>query len=127
MTSKVNAMANALNWFEIPAADMARAVKFYSAILGTALEAGPTAPGYQMAAFPVEGVGGALMSGPGYVPSAEGALVYLNGGDDLNGILDRVEAAGGKIVTPKTGIGQHGFFAIFLDSEGNRMALHSMK
>ena len=120
-------MTNALNWFEIPVADMARAVEFYSAILGMTLVADPAAPGYEMAAFPVEGVGGALMSGPGYVPSANGTLIYLNGGDDLNVVLDRVEAAGGQSVAPKTGIGQHGFFAIFLDSEGNKVALHSMK
>jgi hypothetical protein len=59
-------MANALNWFDIPVADMARAVQFYSIVLGMTLKADPAAPGYEMTAFPVEGVGGALMSGPGY-------------------------------------------------------------
>lgn len=119
-------MSNALNWFEIPVADMARAVKFYSTILGLEIVADPASSGYQMAMFPVEGVGGALMHGEGYTPSTSGALIYLNGGADLAPILARVEPAGGQILSPKTSIGQHGFIAFFLDSEGNKVGLHSM-
>lgn len=121
-------MKNALNWFEIPVVDMARAVAFYSTIFDIQLRADPASPGYSMAMFPVEeGVSGALMQGEGYAPSTEGALVYLNGGDNLISILSRVEAAGGKILLPKTDIGEHGFMAFFLDSEGNKLGLHSMQ
>jgi len=120
-------MANAINWFEIPVTDMPRAVAFYSAILGAEISADPAAPGYQMAVLPYQdGVGGALLSGEGYVPSPNGALLYLNGGDDLNNVLGKVDAAGGQVLTPKTGIGENGFMGFFLDSEGNKIGLHSM-
>jgi predicted enzyme related to lactoylglutathione lyase len=119
-------MTHAINWFEIPVADMQRAAKFYGAIFDTSLDVGPAGEGYEMAMFPAqEGVGGALMWGESYAPSRDGALVYLNGNPDLSAALGRVEAAGGKILVPKTNIGQHGFYAVFLDTEGNRVALHS--
>lgn len=121
-------MANALNWFEIPASDFERARKFYNAIfdfeLSTDMDPGE---GYSMGMFPYQdGVGGAIMSGEGYLPSAEGAVVYLNAGDDLNGALGRIEAAGGQVVMPKTSIGENGYIAYFIDSEGNKVGLHSM-
>lgn len=120
-------MADAVNWFEIPASDLDRAVSFYSAILGTKLEAQEAMPGFHMAMFPYEeGVGGAIIKGEGYVPSAVGALVYLNGGEDLSTVLDRVEGAGGKVLAPKTDIGENGFIAYFHDTEGNKVGLHSM-
>ncbi len=120
-------MANAINWFEIPVSDMPRAVAFYSAILGAQISADPASPGYQMAMLPYQdGVGGALLCGEGYVPSVSGALLYLNGGDDLNDVLSRVDAAGGQVLTPKTNIGENGFVGFFLDSEGNKIGLHSM-
>lgn len=119
-------MANAVNWFEIPVSDMHRATAFYSAIFAFQFEAGPASEGYLMATFPADnGVGGALVSGEGYVPSASGTTVYLNGGHDLSIVLNRVEAAGGKVLVPKTDIGENGFFAFFLDTEGNRVGLHS--
>ena len=120
-------MANAINWFEIPVTDMPRAVAFYSAILSAELTADPSMPGYLMAMLPYQdGVGGALLYGEGYVPSANGALLYLNGGDDLNNVLGKVEAAGGQVLTPKTSIGENGFMGFFLDSEGNKIGLHSI-
>jgi predicted enzyme related to lactoylglutathione lyase len=85
----------------------------------------------KMAVFPADGdemvVHGALVQGEHHVPGAAGPLVYLNAGDDLSAPLARVEGAGGKIVQPRTAIGPHGFMAIFLDTEGNRLALHSMQ
>jgi predicted enzyme related to lactoylglutathione lyase len=120
-------MANALNWFEIPASDIKRAGKFYGTILGADLTIAEMMPGYQMAMLPGEdGVGGALLQGEGYTPSTEGSLVYLNGGEDLAVALGRVEGAGGKVLVPKTSIGENGFFAFILDSEGNKVGLHSM-
>jgi hypothetical protein len=120
-------MASVLNWFEIPTTDIGRAAKFYGAILGVAMEIGPTAPGYYMATFPhTDGVGGALLQGEGYTPSEAGALIYLACDPDLRVALGRVEAAGGKILMPRTDIGENGFFAIILDTEGNKVGLHSM-
>ena len=119
-------MANALNWFEIPAADIDRAAEFYGKILDVELEVSEAMPGSKMTMFPAEGgVGGGIVSSEGYVPSTEGTLVYLNGGEDLSQVLDRVEGAGGKVVLPKTSIGENGFMAFFIDSEGNKVGLHS--
>ena len=120
-------MLNALNWFEIPASDINRAAKFYSTVLGAELEIAEMSPGYLMAMLPSEdGVGGALVQGEGYAPSKEGTVVYLNGGEDLALPLGNVEAAGGQVLVPKTDIGENGFFAYILDSEGNKVGLHSM-
>jgi predicted enzyme related to lactoylglutathione lyase len=72
-------------------------------------------------------VGGAIVHGDGGSPSTNGTLVYLNGGDDLSPMLGRVEEAGGTVVVPKTEIGNDfGFFAHFIDTEGNKVGLHSM-
>jgi predicted enzyme related to lactoylglutathione lyase len=120
-------MANALNWFEIPASDIERAKKFYNMIFEIKLTPMDGMEGYSMGMFPAEdGVRGAVIQGEGYQPSAEGSLIYLNAGDNLNKVLNRVEAAGGQVVMPKTGIGENGFYAYFIDSEGNRVGLHSM-
>lgn len=121
-------MASAINWFEIPATDIERAGKFYGEILGTPLSDYPAGPGMKMKMFPAEdGTGGAVMQGDGYNPSdSQGTVIYLNGGDDLSTVLNRVEGAGGKIALPKSGIGENGFIAFFIDTEGNKVGLHSM-
>ncbi len=120
-------MGNMVNWFEIPVSDMKRASKFYGSIFEISLKADPAMPGYQMAMFPSQGgVDGALLQGDGYTPSSAGSLVYLNGGNDLAKVLNRVEAAGGKILQQKTSIGKNGFMAFFEDSEGNKVGLHSI-
>ena len=72
------------------------------------------------------GVGGAIIQGEGQNPTADGATIYLNGGDDLSAPLSRVEPNGGEIIMPKTDINENGFIAQFIDTEGNRVALHSM-
>ena len=123
-------MAHAINWFEIPVTDFARAKKFYEAILGTELQT-MEAMGMTMAFFPADfqngEIGGGIVTGNGSQPSATGSLVYLNGGEDLSAALSKVEPAGGKIVLPKTAIGPNGFMAHFMDTEGNKVALHSMQ
>lgn len=123
------ASGHTVNWFEIPVTDIARASKFYSSILNVKMETGEYGP-TKMAVFPSNNqncVHGALVQGNGYTPSQEGTLVYLNGGEDLSTPLARVKAAGGKILQEKMPIGEHGFIAIFNDTEGNRIAFHSMK
>jgi predicted enzyme related to lactoylglutathione lyase len=83
--------------------------------------------GYSMAFFPADkGIGGAVVAGEGCVPGQAGPLVYLNGGKDLNAVLGKVNEAGGRVVMSKTLINKEsGYFAIFIDTEGNRLALHS--
>ncbi|MCZ6521210.1 MAG: VOC family protein [Bacteroidetes bacterium] len=120
-------MANAVNWFELPASNFDRAVDFYSNVFGIDMHRA-NMMGTDMAFFPAEdkGVGGAVVFGEGYVPSDTGSIVYLNGGEDLSGALSKVEDAGGKLLLPKTAIGENGFIAHFQDTEGNRVAIHSM-
>lgn len=114
-----------ISWFEIPVYDLGRAVLFYSTICDMRMEVVENGD-FAMAYFPPGGdIGGALVQGPGCHPSATGVLIYLNAGNDLDGILARVELAGGRIIMPRTLIGeQAGHFALFIDSEGNRLALH---
>jgi uncharacterized protein len=122
-------MKHALNWFEIPVSDFARAKKFYEAIIGAAfyeMKMGEFTMGF----FPCDQgtIGGAIVHGIDYEPSDRGTLVYLNGGEDLAVILARVIPAGGSIVEPKRLITPEiGYFALFKDTEGNRVALHSMR
>ena len=120
-------MASALNWFEIPATDYDRAVKFYNTVLASELQPMDMGDGPLMAMFPAEdGISGAVIKAEGYTPSADGSVIYLNAGADLSDALGRVEAAGGQVLVPKTGIGENGFFAFLLDTEGNKVGLHSM-
>lgn len=113
-------------WFEIPALDIERAKKFYDAIFlmdTQILDFG----GFKMGIFPHAGVGAALCQHEAYQPSdTHGLLVYLDANPDLNEVLNRVEAAGGKVLRAKTQISpEHGYMAMFVDTEGNRLALHS--
>lgn len=122
---------NAISWFEIPSTDIDRAQKFYEAIFDIKMIP-MEMPQLQMRLFPIEdpmNIGGAICkSSEFYKPSAEsGPLVYLNANPDVQNILDKIEAAGGKIVIPKTEITpEYGHMAVFLDTEGNRIALHSV-
>ncbi len=122
-------MANVINWFEIPAKNFDKACEFYSAVLGAEIHKIDSPTGLKMGFLPnsnPDNVGGAIVQGEGYEPSAKGSIVYLNGGDDLSTPLSKVEKAGGRIMVPKTSIGENGFIAHFTDTEGNRVALHSM-
>src|SRR5262245_38664654 len=121
-------MANFVVWFEIPVSNLDRAVKFYSDVFDIEMPISEWGQG-KMAFFPFEkgGASGALFDEKGNTTSDRGTLIYLNGGDDLTLPLGRIEKAGGKILQGKISIGEHGFIAIFKDSEGNRVALHSKK
>ena len=121
-------MAHAINWFEIPVRDIKRATKFFETILDASMQQ-MESKGMKSAFFPADmengSIGGCLIEGPGYIPSDQGALIYLNGGKDLNTILNKVESAGGKIILSKKAIGHNGFIAYFNDTEGNKLGLHS--
>jgi len=126
------AFKNAISWFEIPTQDLERAQKFYETIFG--IELVPLdVQNLKMRMFPIEeptsGVGGALCYNKDfYKPSStDGPLVYLNGNPDVQNILDKVEGAGGKVLVPKTQISpEYGYMAVLIDTEGNRIALHSV-
>jgi uncharacterized protein len=122
---------NAITWFEIPVLDFDRAKKFYSAIYDYQMPdtmIGAVRMGFLLYEQQIGRVGGAICFGAGYSPSQQGTLPYLNAGADLSTVLDRVEKAGGNVVVPKTFIApEHGYFARFIDTEGNLIALHSRK
>ncbi len=116
-----------INWFEIPVADLERAVRFYEATFAVSLRR-EAMHGMQMAVFPyVEpATGGALLAAPQARPGEQGILIYLDGGDDLAVPLARAVEAGGQVLLPKTEISPEiGYIAMFADSEGNRIGLHS--
>lgn len=120
-------MNNFISLFEIPATDISRAINFYQTILGVTIEK-MEMPGMEMGIFPYENqmVTGVIMKGEGFKPSADGVTIYLNGGDNLQTTLDKVEVNGGKIIIPKTAhADENGFFALFLDTEGNKLGLNS--
>ena len=121
---------NPVGWFEIPVTEMDRAIKFYTEVFGFPLEK-HNMEEYEMAWFPMgnEGYGatGALIKHEeNCVPAQTGSLVYFSvQSGDLANELAKVEPAGGKIVVDKMSIGEHGFVAIFIDTEGNKVAMHS--
>lgn len=122
---------NAISWFEIPTRDLDRAQKFYESIFDITFTPFDT-PQIKMRMFPLEdpmGVGGALVYNDQFYKSSatDGPLIYLNANPDVQNILNKIEAAGGKILLPKTMITpEYGHMAMFLDTEGNRIALHSV-
>ena len=122
---------NALNWFEIAVSDIKRAKKFYDEVFDIDMQQ-MEMNGMQMAFFPTENmstnVGGGLVQSDMYKPSTDGVVIYLNGNPDLAVALGKVEGAGGKVDMPKTLITEEiGYMAFFIDTEGNKIALHSGK
>ena len=120
---------NAIDWFEIPVRDIARAQAFYESLLGAPMRR-ETIAGNTLAVFSYAetGVGGCLIAGEtAPSPSVDGTLIYLNAGPRLDDTLARVAAAGGRISTPKVQLpGGMGCFAHVSDTEGNRIGLHAM-
>lgn len=123
--------SNMVGWFEIPVSDMERAKKFYETVFQIEIQVmdfGELLMGW----FPSHGAEaygspGTLIKQESYIPSKEGTMVYFIC-DDVQNELSRIEAAGGKIYKPKSQISpEYGYMGAFIDSEGNRVALHSMK
>lgn len=118
-----------LNWFEIPVANMERAVKFYGAVFRQELQVFQVDDWRTVALLPpgaglVDGIepGGTLLHTPNFTPAEAGTIVYFEPVDGLEAMLNRVELAGGKITFPRFRIG-NGYLATFLDSEGNIVGL----
>lgn len=120
-------MQTPISWFEIPAINFERARHFYEQTFGIELHL-EEKPEFKMGIFPHPdpGVGGCITAGKGYQPSAAGSIVYLYAGDDLAQALARAVNLGGKVIMPKTSIGEHGYIALFKDCEGNTVGLHSL-
>ena len=120
-------MPNQVVWFDIPVLDLDRAIKFYSAVLGAPVKK-ESFPGMSIGILPhgEKDVSGCLATNEEAKPSANGPLLYLNCQGRLDAAIAVVEPNGGKVLVPKHPIGPYGFRSVVLDSEGNRMALHSM-
>ena len=119
-------MANQVVWVDIPVKDLERAIRFYSAVLGAAVKK-ETLPEMAIGILPHNDgeVGGCLFKREGEEPSSRGPMLYLNANGRLDQAIAAVESNGGKILQPKHPIGPYGSRAVVLDSEGNRVALHS--
>jgi len=120
-------MENQFVWVDIPVKDLDRAIKFYGAVLGGSISR-ESGPGFTYALLPHAGtnVSGCLVPADGeYVPSKTGPLVYLNVDGRLDAAIAAVGAQGGSIMREKHSLGPHGWRALVLDTEGNRLALHS--
>lgn len=119
-------MERIISWVEIPAVNLERAVSFYNSILDLDLKVSDF--GEEKMAFFSTGEG-AISFAPGFKPSKDGILVSFNTGEDLNGTIERIEKQGGSILQPKTKIEAEGlgYFAIFVDSEGNKAGLYGDK
>jgi predicted enzyme related to lactoylglutathione lyase len=120
-------MRNTINWFELPVVDFERAKKFYETIFNFQIGENMMGP-FRMGFFPGDnqGVNGAIVHGEGYIPCDKGALVYLNADGIIDDVIARINKAGGNVIVPRTPITPEiGDFAMFLDTEGNKVALHT--
>ena len=116
-------------WFEIPVTDMTRAVRFYETLFQSSLHRESAGP-MELAVFPRRdegGTTGCLAHGEMLKPGSDGTVVYLNADPQLDQVLERVRAAGGEVLVPRTELPDDiGCFALFRDSEGNRVGLHAL-
>ncbi|MFN6945032.1 MAG: VOC family protein [Cytophagaceae bacterium] len=129
VNQKTENMKTLISIVEIPVSDFSRAVTFYQSILDISIEE-IDMDGTQMGVLPSEEetVNVVLVKGSDYKPTTDGAVLYLNVEDDLQPTLDKVEQNGGQVILPKTEISpEMGFFALFIDTEGNKLGLHSSK
>lgn len=120
-------MENIISFFEIPVTDFTRAQAFYEAVLQCPIQE-TEMMGSLMGFLPSDGsnVSGALVQDPNYQPSDMGVLVYLDAHNDIPGFVSRIKAAGGTVLMEKTEISpEFGYYAVFLDTEGNKLALHA--
>ncbi len=116
-----------INWFDIPASDINRAVNFYNNVFDLNLEIIDCGE-EKMACFPdIKGISGAISQAKGFNPSSDGIQITFDGGEDLSEMLETVKNVGGKIVKEKTKIEAEGrgYFALIQDSEGNTIGLYS--
>lgn len=118
-------VTSAITWFEIPATNFARAVRFYETIFASPLRHESAWPNLAIFPFQRPGISGAIAYGEGHRPSGDGVVIYLNCEGRFDDVLGRVEAAGGSIVEPKSHIPNVGWVAQIRDSEGNRIGLHA--
>ena len=139
---KINEKSNVITWFEIPVLDSERARRFYETIFDIKLHTAmfvikdfiskgevneemtffPSIPGVIQATS--GRVTGALVKSDRFKPSNEGSLIYFNAYPNIQTVIDKIEPAGGKIFATKYK-NLAGYIAVFIDTEGNKLGLHS--
>jgi predicted enzyme related to lactoylglutathione lyase len=119
-------MYNPIHWLEIATIDLERARKFYQDAFDLKFEyvEMPDSKMYMFGETEGIGTGGCLVHSADHKPSTEGTLIYFST-EAMTETLQRIEAGGGKVLVPRTDIGEFGFFAHFLDTEGNKIGLHA--
>jgi len=125
---QINRPPDRVVWFEIPAADLDRAVRFYETLLDMKMKLGDHGPS-RIAVFPYEepATSGCVMDGPGMTPAPGGVVAYLNASPSLDAVVARVKAAGGELVHPRTELPSGmGAYAKIRDTEGNIVGLHAL-
>src|SRR5262245_28212074 len=120
-----NSIHNRAVWFDIPVAELDRAATFYHALLKIPVHKEQFGEFKFCVLDHKEGNGGCLVLKPEEISANAGILVYLNVDQRIQDAVVQAEKHGGKILEPVKSIGPHGFRAVILDSEGNRLALHS--
>jgi predicted enzyme related to lactoylglutathione lyase len=123
--SDLNSAHNRLVWFDIPVADLDRAAAFYRAVLGIGVQREKYGDYDFCVLDHRDGNGGCLVKEPSHVTGTGGILCYMNVNGRIRDAVGQVSKLGGKVLEPVHAIGPHGFRALVLDSEGNRLALHS--
>lgn len=123
--SDLNKQHNRAVWFDIPVADLDRATAFYTTVLAIKVDKQAFGDFHFAVLEHEQGNGGCLVVCPESITSDKGIMLYLNVNGRLEDAVEKAEKSGGKIVEPIHSIGPHGFRAIILDSEGNRVVLHS--
>ncbi len=121
-------MKNVINWFNLPSTDFERAVSFYSNVLDIEMMRVPGPDGFETAFFsnPQDGgVSGGIGSNPQQKPGTDGAIIYFDVNGNLENVLEKVSKNKGQVIMPKTNIGDFGFIALAIDSEGNTIGFHS--
>lgn len=123
--SDLNKQHNRAVWFDIPVADLDRAVDFYSKVLAIKIQKESFGDFHFAVLDHDQGNGGCLVPKPEDITADKGVMLYLNVNGRLEDAVEKTEKSGGKVIEPAHAIGPHGFRAVILDSEGNRMVLHS--
>lgn len=124
-------MQTKINWFEIPSADFQRAVKFYETIFDSKLkidQCGPFPMGIFTGKDSDDDAVGCVIHGEHFVPNEHGPVLYLDATPGIDKVIGRVKEAGGRVLMDKMELPRNlGFIAQFIDTEGNRLALHAEK
>lgn len=134
LLKKIDETSHIITWFEIPVIDLDRAIQFYETILDIKMTKRLDLDN-ESAFFPYDPtviqatsgrVTGVLTKSAYNQPASNGTVIYINASPEIQSVLDKVEPAGGKIVTSQIPI-PAGLIAIILDSEGNKIGLHAEK